>query len=293
MEVTFGLCVKNAEKTVRETIESIVNQKYPQELVEIVIVDGCSRDRTLSVLNSFTSRTDVRTRVYSDEGRGLGYSRQMVVDHAVGRYIIFVDGDVRLTDDFVQRQVEFMDAHPRVGVAVGRYMYQEGPPISLLWSLYNHIAWIEYFGNDATIYRREAIDEAGGFDTKIKGACEDLDIIIRLQANGWLHCVNANAAFHHTCRDTLRDFWTEQTWYGYGEHYISHKHKDLYDRQRGFPIVSPVHRLRSAARAYDFSHRKLSFLMPLLLTFAGMAWRIGFTRAHADGYGHIIEPRVQ
>jgi glycosyltransferase involved in cell wall biosynthesis len=288
-EVTLGLCVKDSEKTVRETIESIVDQKYPHEFMEIVIVDGCSRDRTLSILSSITSRTDVRARVYSDEGRGLGYARQVVVDRAAGRYIIFVDGDVKLSNDFVQRQVEFMDAYPRVGIAVGRYMHQEGPPVSLLWSLYNHVTWTDYFGNDATIYRAEAIEEAGGFDENIKGACEDLDMMVRSQAYGWLHRVNASAAFHHTSRDTLREFWAEQNWFGYGEHYVSHKHKNPYDRRRGFPIERLVHRLRVAAKAYELSHRKLSFLMPLLLTFAGMAWWMGFIRAHKDGYGHNID----
>ncbi|MCJ7768182.1 glycosyltransferase [Candidatus Bathyarchaeota archaeon] len=281
--------MKNSEKTVRRTIESILNQKYPHELMEIVIVDGCSRDRTLPILASVTSRTHVRARVYSDEGRGLGYARQMVVDRAAGRYIVFVDSDVQLLGGFIQRQVEFMDANPRVGVAVGKYMHQEGPPISLLLSLYNHITWTDYFGNDATIYRPQAIKAAGGFDENIKGACEDLDMITRIQANGWLHCVNANAAFYHTSRDALREFWTEQTWFGYGEHYISHKHKNPFDRRRHLPIESLVYRLRLAAKAYEFSRRRLSFFMPILLAFGGMAWWMGFIRAHVDGYGHGID----
>lgn len=289
-EITVGLCVKNSERTIGEVLESIINQGYPHELMEIVIVDGCSRDRTVSIVNSLISRTGMQARVYSDEGKGLGFARQMVVDHSAGRYILFVDGDVKLLDGFVQEQVQFMDARPKVGIAVGRYTYHEGHSLtSRLWSLYHQIQSMNFVGADASICRPEVIREAGGFDRNIRGACEDLEIIARIQANGWLYRVNPNAKFQHDRRHDLREFLAEHVWYGYGEHYLSHKHRDDYRRGHNAPFQTSVHRLKLAGEAYQFSHQKTSFLMPMLLTLGSLARWAGFIKAHLDRYGHKID----
>lgn len=49
-KVTVGLCVKNSEKTVKDTVDSIIKQKYLPNLMEIIVVDGDSKDRTLSIV---------------------------------------------------------------------------------------------------------------------------------------------------------------------------------------------------------------------------------------------------
>ena len=48
--VTIGLCVKNNEKTVREAVDSIVDQDFCHDLLEVIVVDGCSLDLTLAII---------------------------------------------------------------------------------------------------------------------------------------------------------------------------------------------------------------------------------------------------
>ena len=50
VEVTVGLCVKNSEATVERAVNSIIAQDYPQELMELLIVDGSSRDKTIPII---------------------------------------------------------------------------------------------------------------------------------------------------------------------------------------------------------------------------------------------------
>ena len=61
---------------------------------------------------------------------------------------------------------------------------------------------------------------AGGFDENIKGDGEDLDLIERIKSNGWLLSSNEKARFLHNFRENLIDFWKEQNWFGYGEHFF-------------------------------------------------------------------------
>ena len=51
-KVTVGLVVKNCEDTIKETIYSVINQDFPCGLVELIIVDAYSKDRTISILKA-------------------------------------------------------------------------------------------------------------------------------------------------------------------------------------------------------------------------------------------------
>ena len=50
----------NAEKYLRESVESIINQSYPN--LEIICIDDCSTDSTLAILEELASR-DARVKV--------------------------------------------------------------------------------------------------------------------------------------------------------------------------------------------------------------------------------------
>jgi len=285
--VTVGLCIKNSEKTVKKAVESIINQKYPTELMEIIVVDGGSKDRTMSIVTRMISKIDIPTKVYFDEGKGLGAARQIVVDNANGKYILFVDGDVEVPNDFVQRQVDFMEKNSRVGIAVGKYMYKEGTLIATLQNLYSYMT--EFVGNDATIYRAEALRQVSGFDENIKGAFEDLDIMARLRVRGWELHINEKAKFYHNPRENWGALWIEQEWSGYGGHYFRHKHRDSitpFTLWQKVPLITFVGTLKLAIKAYKSLHQSKSFLMPFLFSFRTVPWWFGFARSHINGYGH-------
>ena len=283
--MTIGVCVKDSEKTIKESIDSIISQKYPTELTQVVIVDGCSRDKTMSIVTSATAKTDMKVDTYSDKGKGLGAARQIVVNSANGQYIIFADADVKIFDDLVKKHVEFMEENPNIGVAFGKPILQEGPLVSTVHNLYCY-ALGGFLGNDATIYRAEAIKEVHGFDPKIKGAGEDIDLINRIRAKGWLIAINEKARFFHKGRENLRDYSTERIWFGYGGHYIYHKNRNGYPLWHRLPIGALKHGLKMALRAYRLTHRTISFLIPLQLFLGNIFGWVGFIKGHLDGYGH-------
>ena len=285
VKVTIGLCVKNSGRTIKNAVNSIINQDFPKEDVRLVVVDGCSTDGTISIMKEVASKAQINVDFYTDEGKGLGAARQLAVNNAEGKYLIFVDGDVELFKDFVREQVKFMEQNPEVGISVGKYEFKEGPLISSVWNLFLCMG-DNTVGGGSTIFRLKALRQAGGFDKKIKGAGEDLDLIERMQKNGWLLCSNKKARFLHNFRENLVDFWAEQTWFGYGEHLFSHKKSASYSLLNSLPIISFYLGLKIGSKAYRSTLRKISFLMPFQLFYAKTAWWLGFAKSHLDGYGH-------
>jgi peptidoglycan/xylan/chitin deacetylase (PgdA/CDA1 family)/glycosyltransferase involved in cell wall biosynthesis len=286
IKITVGVCVKNKERTIKSSIDSIFKQKFPRDLMQIIVVDGCSTDRTLPIIRNVTSAMNMSVEIFSDKSKGLGAARQMVVDNAKGDYIIFVDGDVELQEDFVQKQVDFMEKNPKVATAVGRYMCKEGNLLSTVWCLFNSVS--SSLGNDATIYRSEVLRQVGGFDENIRGAAEDKDVVLRIHKKGWAFSANEKAGFYHNCRQSFKEFWKEQAWFGSGDHYLFHKHGSIDSTPlwRRIPAGYFRYGLRLAAKSYRLANRKISFLMPSLMVLGNIAWWFGFVKAHLNGYGH-------
>ena len=286
MKITIGVCVKDNERTIRGAIDGILNQKYPRELMQVIIVDGCSTDRTLLIIKDMTSAAGMSVEIFSDKSKGLGAARQMVVNSAKGDYIIFVDGDVELQEDFVQKQVDFMEENLKTATAVGKYMFKEGNLLSTVWNLSCHV--VPQLGTDGTIFRLEALRQVGGFDENIRGASEDKDVILRIRKKGWAFSANEKAQFYHNCRRSFREFWKEQAWVGSGNHYLNHKHGCLNPLWRNIPPGYFRYGLRLAVKSYKLTNRKISFLIPPLMVLGNMAWWFGFVKAHLNGYGHGI-----
>jgi glycosyltransferase involved in cell wall biosynthesis len=294
IEATVGICVKNSEITIEETVESVVYQDYPHEKMEIIIVDGNSKDKTLFIARNILLTSDIQAKIYSDQGRGLGAARQIVTDNAGGKYIIWIDGDVVLPKNYVRKQVKFMDQNPRVGAAQGKWGISKTKSfVAALENLSELEHKYEYgnlnaIGTIRGIYRVEAIRQAGGFDKCIKGAAEDLDLSHRIWKNGWL-LARSQVKLCHSFRETWRDLWKEYSWWGYGEHYVSHKHSDLVVMWKMLPIVRAVGGLLHAFNAYRLSHQKISFVLPLHNFFKASGWWFGFLKSHIDGYEHKIK----
>jgi len=279
----MGLCVKNAEETVEKAIDSIKNQDFPQDLMEAIFVEDGSQDETSSILLNSISKMGMPAIVLSNEGRGLGAARQTVVDKARGEYIVWVDDDIVLPKDFVRKQVEFMDQNPQVGASQGKERYKEGNLVSAIINL--SLCLEEQPGTGGSIFRLDCLTQVGGFDRRIEGACEDIDVVARIKSAGWQVCVNQELDFHHFHEPMLRDLWNQYFWYGYGGHYINHKLK-YFRLPYMVPLVRFGRRLRQSIQLYKSIRGKKTFLVPLLCAFRRLAWLLGFVKSHIDGYGH-------
>jgi len=284
--VTVGICVKNSEDTIKATLESVTGQNLPPDEMEIIVIDGNSQDRTLEIANNILIKRKIKTRIFSDKGEGLGAARQIVVEKALGEFIVYVDGDVILTRDFIRKQLDFMKKNPNVAIARGKS--ERIKSTNNLWSdvqnLFFSVIDVEYMG--ATICRIKAMREVGGFDKLIRGAAEDTDLKIRMLQKGWKNALNNTAVFTHFPRKTLRSFFAEYSWFGYGGHFISHKHRGNVTIVARLPPIFFGWGLKMSRKSYCQFYKKKSFLIPVLCLFAILNWWVGFTKSHIHGYGH-------
>ncbi|MED4300185.1 glycosyltransferase family 2 protein [Geobacillus stearothermophilus] len=98
--------VYNAEKYLKYTIESVINQDYDNW--ELIIIDDCSKDNSRLIAERYMKK-DKRIKLISlEKNRGVAYARNIGIKAAKGRYIAFLDSDDLWYPNKLSKQLDFM-----------------------------------------------------------------------------------------------------------------------------------------------------------------------------------------
>lgn len=89
--------VYNAEKTLRDCVDSILNQEYKN--FEILLVDDGSKDSSPSICDEYASK-DERVKVFHKPNGGVSSARNLGIDYAKGEWITFVDSDDYISESY-------------------------------------------------------------------------------------------------------------------------------------------------------------------------------------------------
>lgn len=296
--VTVGMCLRNCEKTLKDAIESVIKQDFPHELMEIIFVDDGSEDRTLQIILSYASRTDIPAKVFHTKWNGLGHARNLVVNHARGDYITWVDGDIILSKDYLRKQVEFMEDNPNIGITAGIVGILSEKPIltlELIPAIMDHVRYGQprsftwktekLIGTGGSTFRVKALRQVNGFDEHLKGACEDMDVARRIKDAGWLIRLN-NAVYYERHGDisTLKDLCSKYIWYGRGAYSLYRKNRKIFSVLRMCPPAGFITGFLYSLIAYKLLHRKMVFLLPFHFALKMTAWSLGFIKGQIIHY---------
>lgn len=105
----------NAEKVLEDTIQSVITQTYHH--VEYIIIDGASKDGTLSVIDKYRDRI---SRIVSEPDKGLYDAMNKGIAMATGDYLCFLNaGDSFHEDDTLQKMVHSISGNELPDVLYG------------------------------------------------------------------------------------------------------------------------------------------------------------------------------
>lgn len=183
-KVSVIMGIYNCEKTLAQSIQSILNQTYDNW--ELIMCDDGSTDGTFAIAEKF-SKLDQRIRlIRNKQNLGLAKTLNKCIEASVGEYIMRHDGDDIMIPDRMKTQVKYLNDNNCDMCGSGAYIFddmgiwgqripQEKPSKKLM-------ATINPFIHPSVLIKREVLLEVGGYtDNKLtRQRLEDYDLWIKL-----------------------------------------------------------------------------------------------------------------
>jgi glycosyltransferase involved in cell wall biosynthesis len=185
--------VYNAEKYLREAVESILNQTFTD--FEFLIIDDGSTDGSLAILQHYADR-DARIRVFGRSNLGIPRTLNELAERSRGEYIARMDADDISLPERLSRQMEYLHNHPDCVLVASpaQVIDPDGDPVCIWFSSRTHEEidahnLLGYRGtalcHPSVLMRREALLRVGGYDESYRLG-EDLDLFLKMAEIGRL-----------------------------------------------------------------------------------------------------------
>lgn len=165
-KVSVIMPVYNGETYIAAAIESILNQTYQD--FELILVDDCGHDASMDIAEAY-SHKDSRIRIIrNEENKGIAYSRNVGLAQCRGDYIAIMDDDDYSFPYRFEKQVEYLESHPDIGVLGGsaQWIDEKGNVIKEAVPVLTDPAYIKamylffnIFNNSEVMFRRALITE--------------------------------------------------------------------------------------------------------------------------------------
>lgn len=178
----------NSEATLENTLKSVMNQFF--EEWEVLIINDGSVDNTENIGLRW-SNVDKRIKYYSKSNEGLGKARNFGIHKAEGEYILPLDSDNLVEQNFSKNAIEIFESNSDVGVVHGHAEYFGER--SGIWNIdkFNlEKILVDNYIDACAIYRKELWLKSGGYDEGMPyQGFEDWEF--------WIALGVLNVRFHH------------------------------------------------------------------------------------------------
>lgn len=208
--ISVIMSVYNAEKYLRESIESILHQTYSD--FEFIIINDCSNDGSQSIIEEYTQKDNRIVLINNSANLGLTINLNKAITVAKNEFIARMDADdVSLPDRF-KRQLDFFKSNPDIDVLgtyctdideLGNVIGERKVPktnkdITQMIHIINPIC------HPTVMFRKEKLKKIGFYNEKYK-VVQDYDL--------WLRC-SANDIMMHNLSEYLLKYRINDGYYG-------------------------------------------------------------------------------
>lgn len=117
-KVSVIVPIYNAEKYISECIESITCQTYKN--LEIILINDGSLDNSIKICKQY-AKNDDRIKLIDGENHGVSYARNKGIEEATGEYIIFIDSDDIIKENYIDILIKEINSDINLDLAVCTY----------------------------------------------------------------------------------------------------------------------------------------------------------------------------
>jgi len=266
-KVTICVPVRNGARTIQRTLDSLLNQDYPN--YEIIVSDNCSDDGTEKIVSQYASK-GVKY-FFNPVLEKFGESNwNHILTLAEGPFIALYHADDIYTSTMVRRQVEFLRKYDNVTAVftMSQRINENDKPIRMgnfklpkeykgkeLFSFRELFNAVLKYGTITIVptmmTRKSVLDKAGNFNWPRFCSASDIDLYLRMSQLGPigiidepLHKYRISAqqgtnVINKSRKHLAHEFWVMDAWLSNKENYqvISQPNRKIYEMRRAIDLI--------------------------------------------------------
>jgi len=167
-------------------LDLIIKQVLSQsEKGELLVIDDGSTDGTIELLSQFEKKYTSVFRFIKNNHQGIAKTRNLLLKESLGKYIIFIDSDIFIAENFVSSHLKILLSNKNI-ISQGSLIEirEVSEAYKKKFNVFTDYSRAFFATGNVSIERQKIID-AGGFDENFTGyGWEDLELGIRLKKLG-------------------------------------------------------------------------------------------------------------
>jgi len=238
----------NEQKNIRNCLKSIEKTFYDKKLLEVIIIDDGSTDKTADIANSYLKTSNLDIKLIKGTHQGKSMALNLGLDNAKHEIIMAIDADILLEKETIKKLVSPM-SNKNVGATNAVAVIQN--PKSLIeyfqmieFSLNNliRISFSKTFDNSVwffgavACYKKSVLNKIGRFKTDT--LTEDMDICLELYNNKFKIITVPDARIATVAMPSVRALFKQRMRWYYGALQSLFKNRNLVQKEfQSLPII--------------------------------------------------------
>lgn len=221
--LTFSIIIPtyNEAEDIEKSLHKILSQKYPHK--EIIVVDSASTDGTTEILENYAKLQKIHL-IKEKARNGVSAARNLGAKNAQGDVLLFLNADVVLDQDFLDKVVVHYQKGADFVVCNSQVINLDSPVSAYIQAIHN----LDYDKKDDLVWsegwtcRREAFEKIGGFRKFPKGSAgEDAAVGFDLENAGYQRVYDKKIFARHIAPEGLQEFKRLRSERGKGGFYFA------------------------------------------------------------------------
>ena len=292
--VTIIMPIRNEAAYIDRSLKAVLAQDYPMNLIEVLVVDGASTDKTKDIVLSY-QKENPNIKLIDNPKKIVPSSLNLALRQAKGSIIVRVDGHCEIAPEYVRKCVRRLRqtrvdcvggpietiGESRIARTIALAMSSPfGVGGSPFRTVKNRSMLVDTVAFPA--YTKQALEKAGPFDEELVRNQDD-EYNYRLRELGGRVLLSPDIRSRYYSRSSLASLWRQYFQYGFWKVRIMQKHPKQMVFRQFIPPIFVAALLVSGLVAAIIPHGwvllaavSLSYILANLAASSWMAWRSGW-----------------
>lgn len=234
--VSIVMPIRNESVYIGDCLNAVLSQNYPEEKIEVIVVDGLSDDGTIDILEGLKKKYN-KIKIFKNDKKIVSAALNLGISKSNGDIIVRIDGHTIIKKDFILKNIELLNEHEEAWIVGGPIIHRGKNSFSKALALTMSSSFgvgnanhrksnYEGYAEGAVFpaIRRFVFSKVGYFDEHFVRNQDD-EFNYRVILNGGKIFISPSVSHAYFVRDSASKLFKQYFQYGFWKLEIIKKHK--------------------------------------------------------------------